>query len=231
MAFPTVADRTTNGDGSAGTSHSISVSASSGHLLLVNCVCRDSTGTFSWAGGWTQIYQRKTRDQTSTNDAIYSSAYRVSDGTETTVVVTTSATVKCAWSTYRISGQHASSAPEAQSALGAASTAPDSDSLTPSWGAEDTLWFTFFGAAAIANVDVFPSSYSNGQQFSTSAGTSVTTGAAERQLNATSEDPGAFTIASVLNWGAATIAVRTAAPTALSAAAAGITRIRRGRWG
>jgi hypothetical protein len=120
---------------------------------------------------------------------------------------------------------HGTTPPEVAAAVTASSTAPNSGSLTPSWGSAATLWITTFGIADPAlkfPVTGWPTNYtdnnlSNGTGDNSTAGIALAT----RNIAAATEDPGAFTTTAADWWAASTIAVRpscTPAPTVTSVA-------------
>jgi hypothetical protein len=210
VAFPTVAATNTSVTAVADVNHTVSLPASisAGDLLVV--FFGVFTGTVTTPTGWTSL------------DALsgwYKFLYRVADGSEgaTLAVATGSSTVAIHLS-YRITGQHASTAPEVGTRATATSANPNPPSLDPAgWGAEDTLWIVFNNADG-SDTTGYPASYSNG--IATFTG-STAGGMAARQLNATSEDPGTFTLTGSVQWQANTVAVRPAAAAGGTTANAG----------
>lgn len=87
---------------------------------------------------------------------------------------------------------------------------PDPPSLIPSWGADDVLWGAAFGTGDVDTVTGWPANFTENQiQQTTSgshpgAGDGATVGEALRSLNASSQDPGTFTVGSneycTLTW-------------------------------
>jgi hypothetical protein len=172
--------------------------------------CRNSSATITFPGGWTVLddFTSGGVATTHTRTAIY---YRTADGSEgASVTVTTSVSNACAYVTKRITGQHASSAPEAGTAASSNSTNPDPPSLSPSWGAEDTLWVAVEGNNASRTISVYPYA-DNNIAVPTSTGTNATIGYCEQSVNTATSDPGTFTISAAENWGAQTVAIRPAA--------------------
>jgi hypothetical protein len=94
-----------------------------------------------------------------------------------------------------------------------ASVNPGPPNLVPSWGAEDTLWIAFESNVAARTTSVYPYA-DNNLTVATSTGTNATLAYCEQSVNASSSDPGAFTISVSENWGAQTVAVRPAAAAA-----------------
>lgn len=136
--------------------------------------------------------------------------YKVAVGNEdgTTVNFVTSANTFNAWVVYRISGY--TGTPEATAIATSTSSAPNSTSLSPSWGSKATLWITMAGMHnTTQTAQTAPSPYTGLlQNFgNNSSEDRPRTATAHRFLRSSSEDPGAWG-ASSTNWGAYTIAVR-----------------------
>jgi hypothetical protein len=112
---------------------------------------------------------------------------------------------------YTITGSDTATAVEVATATGI-SSGPNSPSVTPSWGAADTLWVTAFGQDnSTITLSSYPGSYTD-NQLNYGAGTTSTprVGGASQELNASSEDPGAFTLSASEQWTAITVAVKPA---------------------
>ncbi len=207
MAFPVVAATNSSQVTTPGTSHACSLPAAiaAGNLLIL-LFSTDSTTTVSTPAGWTLL-------DSATNGAIrHTSFWKTASGSEgASVTVTTGSSTNSAHRSYRITGQGAS-APEHGIATTGSSTGPDSPSLTPSWGVADTLWIASTGYSSSTSINANPTNYTGIAGFGGD-------GSAWRQLNAASEDPGAFTLAATSLWVAQTIAVPSAVQ-ALSAVGA-----------
>lgn len=210
-ATPTVAATAVTADVTTGTTQVINLpsSISAGDLLLVTFYGSGLDSVpHTTATGWTQLLDKVIQ----TNLAHMYVGYRIADGGEgSTVTFTTDVTENAGGCAYRITGWHGTTPPEISTGVeSAASTAPDPDAVTPSWGAEANL-FIAVGGADGTNVDftVYPTNYDGSQITSpthTSGGGACAL--ATRALTATSDDPGAFTIDTSVIWAAATIAVR-----------------------
>jgi len=188
MAFPQVV-AVNGGNHADATEHPVNLPAdiSAGDLLLV-FFSADSIPTITFPGGWTQLFQA------TVDTYIVSGAwYRIADGAEgLTIAVITSEGQASAHTSYRITGY--TGAPEIAFNTGYTSK-PDPPSLTPTWGAKDTLWFASCGyEIGTTTVSAYPASYTNGRNDRYDAGTGVCVGTARRELNAISENPGTFTI-------------------------------------
>jgi len=195
---------------------------SSGNLLIAIC-CAYQTGTgtnaaFSgWTAGWTEF-----GDIATTTTIAIGAAYKFSTGSETgTISVTQAGTITghAAMILLSISGNHASAAPEIGGTSSGTTTTATPNSLTPSWGADDTLWIalcavgedSLTGSFTGITADTPPTNYVNQENTIISADAigGIQASVAFRQLNAASEDPGNFANdTSNARWRCATIAVR-----------------------
>jgi hypothetical protein len=190
-----------------------------GNLLIAICIAyQTSTGTdaaFSnWSAGWNEFHD----SATSTTMAI-GMAYRWATGSDTAPVVTQAGTITghAAMIVLSIPGAHATTPPEAGGRSSAVTC--DADIFDPSWGTEDTLWIAVGGSGetgtggSYTGITAAPTNYTN---FANTGMSADAVGAVEGavgflQLNAASEDPGAFTNdTSNARAGAVVIAVRPA---------------------
>ena len=221
MAFPVVAATNTSAETADAASHTVNLPTGivSVDLLIIFFGRNNSADDIDTPTGWTQFF-----------DAIAATAprmkgfYRQADGAEggTVTVTTTGGAVRSAHNTYRITGHEdpATQAPEATTAIGD-STAPDSPSLSPTGGAEDFLWLAVASDRRGRDFTADPTSYTDGVLGESGDGAGhVDTRSARRELNAASEDPGSFTIDTIDDWAAATIAIHPAAGADVTGAAA-----------
>lgn len=184
MTFPTVqATNTGVGTASTNTAHVANMPAgiAAGDLLIMVIGSPVAPGTIS-CPGWTFFSTES--DGANANMAF---AYKTATGSEgATQAITTVNSVRLAFITYRISGW--SGTPERGTAAPGAGTSANPPSLSPSWGSADTLWI----AACDATCDITsaPANYTNLLKNITTA----YVGAAQRQLTASSDDPGTFTL-------------------------------------
>ena len=202
MAFPIV-ETTNNGTTADGTSHTVNLPTGivSGNLLLA-MFSLSTPATATWPAGWTELY-----DTASAGTLMGSGAYRVADGGEgASITVTTSIGGEGSYNTYRISGQHASSAPEVGTSATGSSTTPDPPAVTPTWGSADTLWFAVMHHD-FCTVTTAPTNYTN---LLAQDGATPVTASARRALAAADENPGGFTVSAADAWVAQTCAVRPA---------------------
>lgn len=215
-ASPVVQGTNTSAETTTVTSHTVNLPASiqSGETLIAvfAYAVADGTASISWPGGWTQFFAL---ENNSGGTEGFAGAWRKADGTEgSTITVTTGTTsTRSSHVSYRISGatDPTVTPPEAQTAQGN-NGSPDPPSLTPTGGAKDYLWLAVGASSHGDTYTAYPTNYSNGIQIAGgtagTAGASIT-GSAERGLNATSEDPGAYTHnqSTVAEWVAATVGV------------------------
>lgn len=222
MAFPVVEATNTSIESVATTSHVVALPAGivSGNLLLVHFASANGDSGTGTPTGWTK-YQDY--DAGATITAV--SFYRQADGGEgVTLTVTTTASVQSAHNSYRISGHvnPATQAPQVGALTVGNDTAPDCLALTPTGGAKDYLWIPVtYGRDA--EITAAPTNYTN--LLNAAGASNAHCGSARRELNAASEDPGAFTAGATVFWGAAVTVVHPAV------AAAGVWGWRTGwRW-
>lgn len=207
MAFPVVAATNTSVESSADvTSHSVALPAgiSSGDLLLAHFVA-DGDPTITWPAGWTRFFTLA-----NAGDAKEEWAWREADGTEgSSITVTTDVSEKSAHAAYRITGHEVpgTQAPEASTGAQGSDNNPDPDSISPTGGAKDYLFIASCGQDGGADVNGAPANYSNLLNSNTGAGGGCQAGSAERQLNASTENPGPFTTATGDGWTAVTVVV------------------------
>lgn len=208
---------------------------SSGDLLLAICVIYDGNSTnaefSSWTAGWTEF-----GDIATTTTMGIGAAYKFSNGAESGNLAVTTADTSAndsAMIVMAIPGAHATSPPEIGGTSSGTTSTATPNSISPSWGAEDTLWIPICGCGEDATTGSFtgitnipPTNYSN--QLNTGISADVVGGieaaVAFRQLNAASEDPGNFgNDTSNARWRCALIAVRPSSavttPQALTATA------------
>lgn len=133
--WPTVAAVNGGNDTVDQTSHTVNLPANivSGNLLLV-FFGSHGVPTITFPGDWTQLFQ------TANSSIMFGAWYKVANGTEgATITVTTSNVQETAHTSYRITDYQG--VPQVGTSVGAYSSLPDPPSLTPSWGAQNTLWF------------------------------------------------------------------------------------------
>lgn len=214
MAFPVYESVIDTDFSASATSMPVNMPATvnAGDLLIALVEVRNA-GTWTKPTGWSDISTLSQGGGGSVGKL--NGFYKIADGTEdsTTPTWTASVSTTGAWVTIRVSSWHGTTPPEATTASGDATNA-NPPSLTPSWGAEDTLWLAIAANSATGDTTGFtaaPTNYSNLHSNGTSTGGSTCNVASStRGLNATSDDPGTFTPSSNRFWASATIGIRPA---------------------
>lgn len=115
---------------------------------------------------------------------------------------TLSASVAYCWRMLRIPRDYYSGVPVAGTAATGSSTTPNPPSVTSGFGAVKTLYMAWCAPLSTA-ITAYPSGYST--NLATAA---PYIGYADKEVTAISADPGTFTIAGSVDWGAQTIAVK-----------------------
>ncbi len=213
-----------------------------GDLLIAIIIAYQSSVTnaaySSWSNGFTEF-----RDSSTATTLALGCAYKWVGGSAETgsLTVTQAATITghACFILMSIPDAHASTPPETGGLLNGTTSAPNATAgPTVSWGAEDTLWITVAGTGEDATTGSYtgvgatvPANYSNAVNTGISGDVvgGVDASVAFRQLNATSDDPGAWSAADVTQArnSAFTIAVRPAA----AAVGGGTSYYQRGRSG
>lgn len=201
--FPTVEATNTNGVGADPVTVNLPADIQAGELLIAIVEFSLSSGfSATWPAGWTEIFTPKEQ-----SDSRLEARYKVADGEEGASFTIDMDQARFGYSiTFRISGY--TGTPEGDTASNWGSE-PDPPNLTPSWGEADTLWLAAYGGAHCLDTGGYPADYSNGLEDCDSGKRGVAK--AERELKASSENPGTFTVVADTNWVAATIAVQPAA--------------------
>jgi hypothetical protein len=193
-----------------------------GELLL--CIAAgnlNNVNGFTFPAGWTYFVQQAT----GSSSAIVG-AWRVADGTEGPTVTVTSVfgSAKFTVVMYRIPGaaNPATSPIRVSSPMAVGTdTAPDPPSLSPPEGSKDWLWLAMMSVGLQAEADddtwaTAPSGYEKLVQ--TTSGTAGGAGSnnyfasATRKATTATEDPGPFSQAQSVQWGAVTVAIPPAGP-------------------
>jgi len=200
--FPIVAGVNGGKNETDSTSHTVNLPSgiSVGDLLIVFFVS-DGNPTITFPSGWTQLFNVN-------NGSVvrFGAWYRIADGTEgSTINVTTSASEQSAHISYRIINY--SGVPEAGTATTGFSSLPDPPTLTPSWGAKNTLWISAVGYDYYYTVSEYPTNYVGGRNDFANTTGGVGVGTAWRKLNASSEDPDVFNISANDQWVANVVAI------------------------
>lgn len=226
MASPTVA--ATNTSTGTGTNHTVNLPAniSSGNLLTVIFGYAIEGNTISWPADWTPIPNGAV-EQAAGSSSCIASAYKQADGSEgASITVTSSLSTRSAHSSYRITGHinPSTQAPEAANAIGTnGQSDPPNKAVTG--GSKDILVIAAGSNSGLTEITGAPANYTNLLNpfvDTGSAGSSTNLGTAQRQLTASSEDPGAFSgAASTSEWAALTIIIHPATGTQFNQSVSG----------
>jgi hypothetical protein len=220
MAFPSVRSSIKT-DGTAATATpvvSLPATVGGGDTLFV--VFRVAVGgAIGWPAGWNELFDAS--PEASADDQT-AAAWKKADGTEGGTTITLSCTSgKFAAIAYAIRDAQAPevSPPELSTVATGVSGAPNATTCTPTGGAKDYLWLTFTGREGEAGTSpTYPTNYTVAQLTGTSGtastvGTNVrVSGAVRTNLNAASEDAGAWTFDDSEDWLAYTVAFHPAEP-------------------
>lgn len=205
MAFPSIGAVLETRSTSLITSHTVNLPSgiTAGQLLIVDFNWGDGSA-LTWPAGWTHLYE--------STIASYGKSirYRIADGSETTVVLTTASPTRGIHLAMRIVDYDSAVAPAVASTSGASAN-PDCPNLDPAnWGAEDTLWLALYGWDTTDSIHTaYPANYNLHQSSGVQSGTDgCGRGFAARQLNASVENPGQATLDGAESWLAVTIAIK-----------------------
>lgn len=178
--------------------------AASELLLLIVGTRSGSSPVLNTPSGWTQL-KLDTHSATGLRQlGIY---YKVASGSEgATQAVTATDLFLASSNAYRITGY--SGTPEAGTAATGSSTAPNPPSVTPSWGALNTLWLSICTIDTNNSGLAAPTNYANTINDYSTLVPGPCTASARRALNAVSDDPSAFGFTNSAQWIAQTVAIR-----------------------
>ncbi len=234
MAFPTIP--TTAGNtllstttSPASTTHTFpsltTLAPAAGDLIIAVCVQYQGGSANAEFSSWGASLTETRDDATVTAlDQAIGVAHKTASGSESgTFTVTSAHSFKSVNFLMRIPAAtwHGTTIPEVAAVVRATNAAADPGSLDPAnWDAEDTLWIAVYGHSETSTtgspptVDAAPTNYSGALIVARVADAvgDITAGVAFRQVNASSEDAGTWTVTNAIrgNGAATTIAVRPA---------------------
>lgn len=206
MAFPVVETTATTNGTSTSSSPIVNLPSGivSGNLLFI--LFRTSIGTagIGWPSGYTELVE----SSADASDDAQAVAYRKADGTEGATITLSTSSARFAAIAYRISGaaDPATQPPQVSVETSATNTTPDPSVLSPTGGAKDYLWFWLGGweGEQTSPPAGSPTNYSNplGADSGTigSLASNCRVASAQRNLNASSENPGIWTISASGSW-------------------------------
>ena len=212
MDFPAITAQVDTDFATSVTSMPVNLPASisSGNLLFAFSEVRNA-GTWTVPSGWVELDSQLGGSSVGELTIFY----KIADGAEgATASWTASVGTSAVWQSVKVTDWHGTTIPEASKASGDFTTNPNPPSLTPSWGAEDTLWIEVAGNAATADLTTDASTNYTGYALNTTSGggAQAQVSSAHRNLNSSSENPDEMTNAgSIRYWASFTIAVRPSA--------------------
>lgn len=215
-SFPVVQTTSEDSENTVTSSHVYTLPAGivAGDLILVIANKGSTSATFNSLAGWSELIDVSA----AFGNTVW---YRAADGAEgATVTFTSSANTRSAALLYRISNAAdiTVSPPEISTVATGTSVSPNATTVTPTGGAKNYLWITFWGLGAAGEAvdnDTFcsaaPTGTGYGNLIQKACGTVGSNlggiiAAARKTANAASDDAGAFTATSC-TWNAYTIAV------------------------
>ena len=221
MAYPVILNRTNTGDSQfAAASTNMTwdfASPSNGDALLTFISYESPTSRpLTLPSGWSQVGSFDDRIAFITLLVLW----KVCDGTEgTSASATFNSSAQFVARTLRIQAGTYSGSPAISSGANDGTTAPQSATLTTGFGTSDKRFFSAFaGNGNNYTVTAYPSGYGDTSNIIHGSGASPIFGMAEKESTADADTPGAFTLSSLTEWSALTVAVNGAAPSGPSAA-------------
>lgn len=208
MTFPVVASRTETVFTTNATAHLVAMPATVnvGDVLVCLFGNDGSATTVTTPTGWTQ----ESSEGNGARLGVYS---RTADGTEggTTVDFVTSIGEKAAAQVFRLTG--AQGDVEVGTSVATNDATAEHPSLTPSWGAADTLWIAVSARAFTRTVSSFPTNYTDGLDSASGYvdNTDCQLAAARRELNAATESGAVTTFSGTDSARSQTVAIRPSA--------------------
>lgn len=214
MSFPLINTTSESIEDTDTTTHNfvIPTGAAIGDLMVLKSSV-DGTATISaMQSGWTKLFE-VSAGAGGTGHAWW----KKHDGSESNGTYTTSVAQKSVnlVSLVKANNWHGTTAPESADDGGYSSTTtPDPPNLAPSWGLEDNLYIAMFAHDARGTTSVYPTNYDDNQTSVETAagGGGCMLGFATRELGATSDNPGTFTVSFSESGVAATICIRPKPP-------------------
>lgn len=208
MTFPTYTQTGTYA-GSA-SSHSVDLGSFSAGDLIIVCFAAESNPTQTWThDGATDHFTALFGVASGFGLSNQYAKYRVMQaGDSATLSVGLSASKKAGWLVIKVAagGFDSASPCTGGGAGGGNNSSPDPPNLAPGWGALDILWLATSAHYSASGINSAPANYSGLAGYG--SGTYVHISSAYRNLNASSENPGAFTLSSNNFWTAGVIAVK-----------------------
>lgn len=217
MTFPVVAATNSGENATNATSQVISLpgSISVGDLLLV-CLSIDGAGTAVSVDTGASGSNWSLSQYTSGSNSRIAVAYKIAEGSD--ALTFTSASEQSSHYAYRITGANTVEISSGATGNSANANPPD---LALAGGATDALWIAFAGFDGIITASAEPGSFTDLHTVTATNSTGASLAVAQRELNASSNNPTSFTSGSA-RWHTFTIGVHYIAPAALGRSFASI---------
>ena len=201
MTFP-VQETLATSNGSATTSPTFNLPSgiTNTDLLLAWFDNDFSVTATSFPGGWTELHQ-----STPISNFRMTLFYRVADGTEGSSITLTTGNVPFSGVCVRISGHDSSTNAPTVSTTDFSFGDINPPDHTAGGGALDYKWYANANSNDAANTFTAPTNYT--EQAEVSGNSAPTLGISDRDLNASSEDPGVYGQSGSGAWGAMTVSV------------------------
>lgn len=200
MPGPTLAGTPTTGSSSSTTSHSVTLptGATSGETLVIAFVCATEYTTATLAGWTKEVEQPGPSHELS----VFT---KVSDGTETSVSITTGLSANGVYTAYRVQDGIIGGMASGTSGTNFSPDPGDPGSITTS---DDVLQIAFAGWHGSATLISYPSGYSTGQASQTtgSGGSAIGVATAMKTIAGATENPPTFSLNAFSPWTAFTLA-------------------------
>ncbi len=200
MTFPvqeTLA--TSNGSATTSPTYNLPSGITDGDLLLAFFANDFSVTATTFPAGWTQLHEGA--PISSIRHALF---YRVADGTEGASITLTTGNVPFSGVCVRISGHDSSTNAPTVTETTLSFGSIDPPNHTAGGGAIDYKWYAWAASDSTSSTFTPPTNYAEQADLNGNSAPSVSL--ADRDLNASSENPGTFTGGSG-SWGAMTCSV------------------------
>jgi hypothetical protein len=221
MSFPVFVNLATSSNSATDTTPDplLPANVRSGNTLFLVIRSGVAGAIGGWPAGWVEMFDASSDGA----DDQMAAAYKKADGTEGASIALTSGNGKWVAVCYQISNAADADvrAPELSTVATGTTTEPNATTVTPTGGANDYLWLTFWGQEGEqTGITAYPTNYTVGQSGIITSGTAgalttnVTMAAAIRtNLNAASEDAPVWDVTGTMsNWTAYTLAVHPSPP-------------------
>lgn len=218
--FPDVRVSTFIEESSAVTAHDVDMTGIvDGDRAFLMAILDNDAATVTLSGmptGWTQIARHENTSGAGMTGEVWEKLD--CDGTEASFQYSSSSAQRSLNRLFLIRNSHPTEPTDVSTVATGASGAPNPTAVTAGWGAGTNLFMAFYLAeVSRQNANVFPTDYDSNRYTSVDTEPTdtqtVAYGVATRDLNAASDNPGAFATTYTDRWAAYALAIRPAPPT------------------